>query len=110
MPTSSDIYPYLAVPFTLTEYIVAYKHIRDPSSHTPFYTVRLEKGPPVKIKLSYSPRSVFCWVSAGKGRQMGNSSCTFTACVGQEVLSINQDDLSVNVPLVVHCPVSLEMR
>jgi hypothetical protein len=44
--SSPQIYPYLAVPFTLPEYIAAYKHVNPPRSvvtQVPYYTVPMEE-------------------------------------------------------------------
>ena len=108
MPASSQVYPYLAVPFTIPEYVAAYKHdvIRgNPRSgsvaapQVSYYTVPMDAGPPIKIKLSYAPKGVICWTNEGKGRDVGKSVCSYSAIVGQKQVSISEKNLSVNVPL-----------
>ena len=100
MPASSQVYPYRAVPFTIPEYVAAYKHdvIRgNPRSgsvaapQVSYYTVPMDAGPPIKIKLSYAPKGVICWTNEGKGRDVGRSVCSYSAIV--------QLDLSVQLLL-----------
>ena len=61
MPSSSKVYPYLTVPFTIPEYIAAYTYVikgnQPPRSvaQVPYYTVPMDAGPLLKIKLSYAP-------------------------------------------------------
>ena len=104
-PSSSKVYPYLTVPFTIPEYIAAYTHVIKGDhplrsvAQVPFYTVPMNAGPPIKIKFSYAPKGVICWTNEEKGQDMGKSVCSYSAIVGQEEVSISEQNLLVNVPL-----------
>ena len=96
MQTSSQVPPYIAVPFTIPEYTAAYG---TPSIDAPFYTVPMDIGPPTKIRLSYAPVGIICWVNSGNGQVMGNSTCTYTTDVGNPGIQIEQDGVTIEVPL-----------
>ena len=82
MPSSSKVYPHLAVPFTILEYTAAYKHVIEGNhpprsvAQIPYYTVPMDAGPLIKIKFSYAPKGVMCWTNEGTGRDIGKSVCS----------------------------------
>ena len=74
MPSLSQVYAYLAVPFTIPEYIAAYVHViegnqppRSVAAQVPYWfpTVHMDAGPPIKIKSGYALEGVICWTNEG---------------------------------------------
>src|SRR4029434_4993762 len=70
-----------------------------PSIDAPFYTVPMDIGPPTKVRLSYAPVGIICWVNSGNGQVMGNHTCTYTTDVGNPGIQIEQDGITIEVPL-----------
>lgn len=99
MPSSAQVYPYIAIPFTTIEIYQAYGHIHDASVKSPFYTVPLTNNTPSTIELFYAPRGVICWRNAGKGKIVGESQCSHYVTVGQEFVSVAVPHTVLHVPL-----------
>ena len=101
LPTSSDTYPYLAVPFTLVDYVTAYK-----KTTSPFYRADVilsprptPHGPPEWVKISYAPKGLLCWTNNGTGMPMGHSGCEYEIAVGQQSINITWHDHVENISL-----------
>ncbi|XP_048114199.1 syncytin-A-like [Alosa alosa] len=100
MPSASEVYPYIAIPFTIPEYVAAFNSTTNGSPDDIFPNPPWARGPPSKLKLSYAPRGVICWVADKNGRSVvGQSICPYEVQVGQTELSIEQSGEVVLIPL-----------
>ncbi|KAL2102117.1 hypothetical protein ACEWY4_001285 [Coilia grayii] len=89
MPSAVDTYPYIAIPFTLGEYVTAYNHVDSPwfNPNVTFYSMKVGTTPPERVKLSLAPKGLLCWVNSGL-IDMGMSKCEYYVKVGQPSVTI----------------------
>ncbi|XP_076132925.1 syncytin-1-like [Alosa pseudoharengus] len=81
MQSASEVYPYIAIPFTIPEYVAAFNSTTNGSPDDIFPNPPWVGGPPTKLKLSYAPRGVICWVADKSGRSVvGQSICPYVVC------------------------------
>ena len=87
LPTSSDTYPYMAIPFTLIDYVVAYNNHMSSfyRENITFYERPITDYPPEQVKISYAPKGLLCWVSNPEldSVVLGQSICDFYVSTGQ---------------------------
>lgn len=104
LPTSTDTYPYLAVPFNLIDYLTIFNHTNSPLYRTDVnFTPRPISGSsPEPIKITYAPKGLICWVNAGSRMMMGQSVCDYYVTTEQRTVTIVWDNKTESVSLPEH--------
>lgn len=104
MPHAVNVYPYIAIPFTVREYATAFRSVHSAlfNPNVTFFLQKVDRvipGTSHRLTLSYAPKGFLCVINAGTGEHVGTSVCEFVVRVGQRKVDITWPGGSEMLPL-----------